>query len=141
MRRIDWIVVHCTATPEGRAVTVADITRWHVRDNVGRTIGYHHVIGLNGEHWATLPEAQVGNHARGANANGIGVVYVGGLDRLAKTAKDTRTPAQKATLLRVLREIKARYPNARIIGHRDVPGTRKACPSFSVADWCKEVGL
>lgn len=130
MRRIDWIVVHCTATPEGRAVSVADITRWHVKDNGWRTIGYHHVIGLNGEHWATLPEAQVGNHARGANANGIGVVYVGGLDRLAKTAKDTRTPAQKATLPRVLREIKARYPNARIIGHRDVPNARKACPSF-----------
>ncbi len=129
MRRIEWIVVHCTATPEGRAVSVADITRWH-RERGWRTIGYHHVIGLNGEHWSPLPETQVGNHARGANANGIGVVYVGGLDRLAKVAKDTRTAPQKVTLRRLLAELKARYPNAQIIGHRDVPGTRKACPSF-----------
>lgn len=130
MRRIDKIVVHCTATPQGRAVSVAEITRWHVQGNGWRTIGYHWVIGLNGEIWPTLPEGQVGNHARGANANGIGVVYVGGLDRLAKTAMDTRTPAQKAALLQVLRGLKARYPRAEIIGHRDVPGTRKACPSF-----------
>lgn len=130
MRRIDWIVVHCTATPEGRAVSVADITRWHVQGNKWRTIGYHHVIGLKGEHWATLPENLIGNHARGANANGIGVCYVGGLDRLAKNAKDTRTAEQKITLRKVLMELKARYPNAKIVGHRDVPGTRKACPSF-----------
>jgi N-acetylmuramoyl-L-alanine amidase len=129
MRRIDKIVVHCTATPEGRAVSVADITRWH-RERGWATIGYHHVIGLKGEHWETLPEARIGNHARGANANGIGVVYVGGLDRLAKNAKDTRTPEQKLTLRRVLADLKKRYPNAEIIGHRDVPGTRKACPSF-----------
>lgn len=129
MRRIDKIVVHCTATPEGRAVSVADITRWH-RERGWATIGYHHVIGLKGEHWETLPESRVGNHARGANANGIGVVYVGGLDRLAKNARDTRTPEQKLTLRRVLADLKGRYPNAEIIGHRDVPGTRKACPSF-----------
>jgi N-acetylmuramoyl-L-alanine amidase len=130
MRKIDWIVVHCTATPEGRPVSVKTITDWHVRGNGWRTIGYHHVIGINGEHWTTLPESQVGNHARGANANGIGVVYVGGLDKLAKNPKDTRTAAQKTTLRRLLAELKARYPNAEIIGHRDVPGTRKACPSF-----------
>lgn len=129
MRRIDRIVVHCTATPEGRAVSVADITRWH-RERGWATIGYHHVIGLKGEHWETLPEARIGNHARGANANGIGVCYVGGLDRLAKNAKDTRTPEQKLTLRRVLADLKRRYPNAEVIGHRDVPGTRKACPSF-----------
>ena len=130
MRRIDKLVVHCTATPEGRAVSVADITRWHVKDNGWATIGYHHVIGLKGEHWETLPEARIGNHALGANAHGIGVVYGGGLDRLAKNAKDTRTPEQKLTLRRVLADLKKRYPNAEIIGHRDVPGTRKACPSF-----------
>jgi N-acetylmuramoyl-L-alanine amidase len=129
MRKIDQIIVHCTATPEGRAVTVEDITRWH-RQQGWSTIGYHWVVGLNGEVWAGRPENVIGSHAKGSNANSIGVVYAGGLDRLGKEPKDTRTPAQKEALLNLLRQLKARYPGARIIGHRDVPGTRKACPSF-----------
>ena len=129
MRKIDTIVVHCTATPEGRAVSVADITRWH-KEKGWATIGYHWVVGLNGEVWPGRPEAQIGAHAVGANQSSIGIVYAGGLDKLAKNAKDTRTPAQKAALLRILKELKARYPGAKVIGHRDVPETKKACPSF-----------
>lgn len=126
MRTIDEIIVHCTATPEGRAVTVADIDRWH-RARGFRRIGYHYVLYLDGSIHRGRPEYMVGAHCTGHNTRSIGVCYVGGCDRSMRP-KDTRTPAQKAALLRLLRELRTRYPGASIHGHRDYAA--KACPSF-----------
>ena len=129
MRTINKIIIHCTATPEGRAVTVADVTAWH-RQRGFSTIGYHYLIGLNGERWKGRDIAQAGAHCEGQNANSIGVCYVGGLAADGKTPKDTRTNMQKTALQTLIREIKASYPAASIHGHREFAA--KACPCFDV---------
>ena len=127
MRAIDTIIVHCSATPEGKPFTVADIDRWH-RQRGFDCIGYHYVIYLDGTLHAGRPIQQIGAHCQGHNARSIGVCYVGGLAADGRTPKDTRTQEQRETLLSILRKLKAQFPNARIRGHRDFAA--KACPSF-----------
>ena len=127
MRNINQIIVHCTATPEGRDIDAATIKKWHVEDNGWSDIGYHWVIRLDGKIEKGRTESISGAHAKGHNDNSIGVVYVGGCDAQMKP-KDTRTNAQKETLKCLLQDLKGRYPNAEIIGHRDV--SSKECPSF-----------
>ncbi len=138
MRRIDEIIIHCTATPEGRVTTVADVTAWH-KERGFNTIGYHYLIGLNGEIWMGRPETVVGAHCEGHNSFSIGVCYVGGLATDAKTAKDTRTVAQNISLLKLVKELKIRYPHSTIHGHNEF--SNKSCPSFNVKAWCKNNGL
>ena len=88
----------------------------------------------------TLRDDQKGAHVGKSNTGNIGICYVGGMDAQMKKPKDTRTEAQKKSLLTLIRTYKGRYPGIIIRGHRDWPGVNKACPSFSVADWLKEVG-
>ena len=129
MRRIDKIIIHCAATPEGRNVTVAEIDDWHKKRGF-RCIGYHYVIYLDGSVHIGRSEAQVGAHAAGFNAHSIGVCYIGGVAKDGKTPKDTRTVAQKASLKNLIQELKNKYPNATIHGHNEFAA--KACPSFNV---------
>lgn len=117
MREIKEIIVHCTATPENRDVTVADVRRWH-KERGFKDIGYHYLIKLDGTVCAGRPESQTGAHCKGHNAYSIGVAYAGGLDKAGK-AKDTRTPMQKMALRSLLKTLLNKYPGARILGHRD----------------------
>lgn len=126
-RQVNKIIVHCTATPEGRDVTVDEIRRWHVEEKNWSDIGYHWIVTLNGTLERGRPEHIQGAHAKGFNKNSIGLCYVGGVDK-DMIPKDTRTKGQKETLKCILEDLKDRYPNAEIIGHRDV--SSKACPSF-----------
>lgn len=130
MRKIDQIIIHCSATPEGRDVTVADIDRWH-RARGFQGIGYHYVVYLDGTIAAGRDEQLAGAHCRGHNQRSIGVCYVGGCDA-GMCQKDTRTPAQRAALRRLVSELKQRYPGATVHGHREFAA--KACPSFDIAD-------
>lgn len=127
MRKISSIIVHCSATPEGKSFTVADIDRWH-RQRGFAQIGYHYVIYLDGSVHTGRPIATIGAHCAGHNANSIGVCYIGGLSADGKRPKDTRTEAQKQSLIALLRQLRAQFPNAVIHGHRDFAA--KACPSF-----------
>lgn len=126
MRNITEIIVHCTATPRHRNVSVDEIDRWH-RQRGFNQIGYHYVIGLDGSIMTGRNEQTVGAHCLGHNAGSIGVAYVGGVESDG-TPADTRTPAQRQVLLRLLRSLLQRYQGARIRGHRDFAA--KACPSF-----------
>ena len=127
MRAINKIIVHCTATPEGRIVTVADVDKWH-KERGWSGIGYHYLIGLKGEIWKGRPEWKIGAHTVGENANSIGIAYAGGMTKDMKKAKDTRTPEQKAALLKLINDLKSRYHGAKVYGHRDF--AKKECPSF-----------
>lgn len=127
MRTINEIIVHCSATPEGRHHTVQDIRRWHLERGF-KDIGYHYVVYLDGSIHAGRSTKLTGAHCTGHNRNSIGVCYIGGMSADMKHAKDTRTDAQKRALVSLLKELKRRYPNARIYGHRDF--AQKACPSF-----------
>ena len=80
----------------------------------------------------------MGAHDRHYNAHSIGICYEGGLDEKGKPA-DTRTPAQKASLEDLLYSLVLDYPDAEILGHRDLPWVRKSCPCFDVKEWLKEI--
>lgn len=126
-RKITEIIVHCTATQEGKHFTVSDITRWHKQRGFS-TIGYHYVIYLDGTRHLGRDVNISGAHCENHNSHSIGVCYVGGLASDGKTPKDTRTQAQKTALLALLRELRRIYPMARIYGHNEL--SSKACPCF-----------
>lgn len=134
---VEYLTVHCAATPEGRHVTHAQITEWD-KAKFGQT-SYHWVIELDGSMHQTLRDDQKGAHVGGANTGNIGICYIGGIDKKLN-AKDTRTDAQKKSLLTLIRTYKERYPGITIRGHRDWPGVSKACPSFDVTAWLKKTG-
>ena len=129
-RRIVEIIVHCTATPEGRDVSVNTIRGWHIGQG-WKDIGYHWVVLLDGTVKPGRPESQVGSHVAGRNSGTLGVVYVGGVAADGKTPKDTRTPAQRAALLAHVKALIERYPTiTKVTGHNAY--SNKACPSFDV---------
>lgn len=128
MRKIDKIIIHCSATKEGRHFTVEDIDRWHKARGFAK-IGYHHVIYLDGSVHKGRDESLLGAHCLGHNATSIGVCYIGGLDADGKP-KDTRTDVQRQALKTLIGELKVRYPKATIHGHNEFAA--KACPCFNV---------
>lgn len=135
---VKFLTIHCAATPEGRHVSAAQINEWD-KAKFGQT-SYHWVVELDGTTVRGLRDDEKGAHVGGNNTGNIGICYVGGMDAKMKQAKDTRTEAQKKSLLTLIRTYKARYPGIVIRGHRDWPGTRKACPSFDVQAWLKSTG-
>ena len=128
-RPITEIIFHCTATPEGREASVAEITAWHKARGFA-TIGYHYVVHLDGRVEAGRPDADIGAHVVGHNTGTLGVVYVGGC-AVDGSPKDTRTPAQKTALIATRDALMAKYPAIKkVSGHNDYAA--KACPSFKV---------
>lgn len=130
-RRIDEIIIHCSATPEGRNQTVEDIRNWHLKQGWS-DIGYHYVVDIYGNIFNGRDVDLVGAHCSkgGHNTHSIGVCYVGGVEKDdVKVSKDTRTTLQKAALVALLKDLRALYPNARIYGHRNFDKS-KDCPSF-----------
>lgn len=126
-RKITEIIVHCSATPEGKDFTVDDIRRWHKQRGFS-DIGYHYVIYRDGYIERGRSEHIAGAHCIGHNTNSIGICYIGGCSKTGKTPKDTRTPEQKNALIELLKLLKMMYPKASIRSHKDF--TNKACPSF-----------
>lgn len=135
MLPIKYLTIHCTATPEGRANTAAEIKRWDT-ERFGQA-SYHWVIELNGLRVRHLKDDEKGAHVGGANTGNIGISYVGGTEKLnmGGKPKDTRTYAQNESLRTLVRTYQSRYPGIVIRGHRDWPGVNKACPSFDVSAW------
>lgn len=142
-RKIDQIILHCTATPEGEEFSNAQIKAGHLARGFS-DIGYHYVIGLNGELRPGRSEAIAGAHCTGHNTRSVGVCYVGGcpprtVPNWNKKGKDTRTVAQRSTLERVVKDLLRRYPGATVHGHNEF--ANKVCPSFNVKKWLAEVGI
>lgn len=136
MRIIDKIIIHCSATPEGRYTTVEEIRQWHLQRG-WKDIGYHYVIYLDGTIHKGRPESVVGAHCSGYNKNSIGICYIGGVAKDGKTPKDTRTEGQKRALIEILKRLKRTYPNATLHGHNEF--ANKACPSFNVKEEYKNL--
>lgn len=134
-RTITEIIVHCTATKEGVNTTTEQIKHYHMTHG-WTDIAYNYVIELDGSIHNGRDVNKVGGHTTNHNAHSIGVVYVGGLDKQGK-AKDTRTEAQKASLLKLLKQLKAMYPKAVIYGHRNF--ARKDCPCFDAKNEYKAI--
>ncbi|MDE6449005.1 MAG: N-acetylmuramoyl-L-alanine amidase [Muribaculaceae bacterium] len=126
MRKIDMIIVHCSATPAGRNVSVEEIDRWH-RERGFDCIGYHYVVGLDGTVYTGRPAERAGAHCKGYNTRSIGVCYIGGVDAAFKPS-DTRTDEQKKALRLLLTELRHRFNGAEVRSHGDFAA--KACPCF-----------
>lgn len=150
---IDAIVIHCSATKEGKDYTVKDIDRWH-KERGFKEIGYHFVIYRDGSVHAGRELPKDGAHAntpgvsgKSYNLHSIGICYIGGLDKDGKTPKDTRTDEQKKAMMELVDYLMTRYPTiTEVIGHRDTSPDLdgdgevepnewiKDCPCFNVRD-------
>ena len=140
-RKITEIIIHCSATPDGKDYTVDDIRRWHKQRGYS-DVGYHYIVYRNGILAQGRDVNIIGAHASGHNAHSIGICYIGGMNAENTQPEDTRTLRQKARLLSLLVDLRKLYPNARIVGHRDLSEDKngdgiiepsewmKACPSF-----------
>lgn len=128
-RKINEIIIHCSATAEGKDFNAKDIDRWHKQRGF-KKIGYHYVIKLDGTVEIGRGVEEIGAHCTNHNRNSIGICYIGGLAPDGKTPKDTRTPQQKSALWKLLLELIIKYPDATIHGHREF--ANKACPCFDV---------
>ncbi len=151
-KALKYLVIHCTATPEGREVSSDDIRRWHTspppEGRGWRQVGYTDLFHLDGsverlaanneDEW--VDEWEITNGAAGYNGVSRHIVYTGGCDKNMQP-KDTRTPAQADALKHYVLDFHAQHPGVVIVGHRDLPGVRKACPSFDVAVWLKSIGI
>lgn len=152
-KELKYLVVHCTATPEGRDVTAADIRAWHTapkpRGNGWSQVGYTDLFHLNGKverlvannEDAFVDPWEVTNGAAGYNSVSRHIVYAGGLSKDGKTPKDTRTAAQAEAMKKYVLDFHRKYPKVKILGHGDLPGANKACPSFNVTNWLREIGI
>lgn len=155
-RAITTIVVHCSATPNGRANTIEDIDGWHAQRRFRRApeavkhynpqlghVGYHYVIEVDGKACTGRGLDEVGAHVAGHNAHSIGICLVG---------TDQYTTAQWAALRWLLKELKLYYPAANVVGHRDLSPDQdgdgvvepsewlKTCPGFDAPTWVR-VGM
>ena len=128
MRKINLIIIHCSATKASRDFTLEDLETCHLGRGF-KSIGYHYYITKDGQVHRCRPEEEIGAHARRYNAHSIGICYEGGLNEKGK-ADDTRTPAQKHSMETLLRSLLYDYPDAKILGHRDLPWVNKDCPGF-----------
>lgn len=133
MRKIDKIIIHCSATPEGKDYTIEQIRDWHVRGNGWSDIGYHFVIDRYGKVHKGRSIEKAGAHTTGHNANSIGICLIGGMDAANKKPKDTRTAEQRASLILLIKELKREYgSHVTVHGHNEF--ANKACPSFIVKE-------
>ena len=131
MRPIEKIIIHCSATPEGREVSVDTIRKWHVEGNGWSDIGYHFIVHQSGKVDIGRDIERSGAHTKGLNSRSIGICYVGGVDDKMKP-KDTRTENQTDALRYLVMDLLESYPGATLHGHNEF--SNKACPSFNVYD-------
>jgi len=153
MAKLKYLVIHCTATPEGRDVSAADIRRWHTAPvSAGgrgwKQVGYTDLIHTDGRverlvannEDANVDPWEITNGAAGYNSVSRHIVYAGGVDTdNVQKAKDTRTPAQKEALKRYVLDFHRKHPTVKIVGHNQLAA--KACPSFDVPQWLKSIGI
>ena len=152
MAKLQRLVIHCTATPQGREVSSDEIHHWHT-DPVSKgghgwsQVGYTDMIHLNGQverlvnnnEDSNVDTWEITNGAKGYNQTSRHIVYVGGVGADGKTPMDTRTVNQKATLRKYVEDFHRRFPEVQIVGHNQLAA--KACPSFDVPKWLKEIGI
>ena len=152
MAELKYLVIHCTATPEGREVTAADIRRWHTSPlsqggRGWRQVGYTDIIHLDGKverlvdnnEDANVDTWEVTNGAKGYNSVSRHIVYSGGMTRDMTKAKDTRTQAQRDAMRDYVIGFHRRFPGVRIVGHNELAA--KECPSFNVQKWLRQIGI
>lgn len=135
-RLIEKIILHCSASPNGRPQTVQDIDAWHRQAGYKRSapvinpelksIGYHYVIYIDGAVHTGRGVEEIGAHAAGHNHDSIGICMIG-------TDKFTR--AQWLAASELVHVLEKAFPAAEVLGHRDLPDVKKTCPGFNAITW------
>lgn len=150
MAKLELLIIHCTATPEGREVTADEIRQWHTAPKPTgrgwRRVGYADLVNLDGSLVTLHPfdtdddidPWEVTNGVRGYNGKARHVVYAGGLDENFDP-KDTRTRAQELALSDYVRYMVLRHPHIKVGGHNQF--SNKDCPSFNVPMWLETIGI
>lgn len=150
MRDIKYIVIHCTATPQ--TWTADDLESYFYNDKGWNNPGYHIVFEPDGHHYELLPFQEIANGVKGHNYHSLHICYIGGVDENFN-AIDNRTKDQKSNMALYLESLAIGWPEAKIVGHRDLsPDTDnsgevepdewiKECPSFEVSEWLKKIGI
>ena len=135
MRDLNRVILHCSATPEGREVSVETIREWHTdpppRGRGWSDIGYHYVIHLDGKIEAGRPIEVQGAHTSGENEDSIGICYIGGVNA-ANEPKDTMTVPQEIAFVEIVKSLRLIFGKLSIHGHNEF--STKACPSFLVEE-------
>lgn len=133
MKKVNKIILHCSATKEGVDINAKTIDGWHKKRG-WKEIGYHYVVRLDGLIETGRMINEIGAHVKGENLNSIGICYIGGLESFETNGeykpKDTRTKEQKESILILLNYLKKIYPEALIYGHNSF--SNKSCPCFNV---------
>lgn len=130
MREINFIILHCAATKPSMDIGVKEIRKWHVEERGWQDIGYHYVIRRDGTLEKGRDEAVKGAHCANHNYNSIGICLVGGMAQHSSKAEDNFLKPQFDTLAKLIRDLRTRYPLARICGHNEF--ANKDCPVFDV---------
>ncbi len=133
MRKINLIVIHCSATREDRMLTPDDLELQHRRRGFNG-IGYHYYIRKDGTVCLTRAIERIGAHVKGFNSESIGICYEGGLDCRGRPA-DTRTPEQHAALRLLIHQLKEKFPGCRVCGHRDLSPDRNGNGEIEPEEW------
>jgi N-acetylmuramoyl-L-alanine amidase len=132
------IILHCSATPEGKDIKTETIRRWHIQGNKWQDIGYHYVIELDGTVHEGRKIELVGAHCTSHNSFSIGICYVGGVDKNNKLPKDTRTQAQKESMYKLVKILLDKYKLSLDKVHCHNEFSAKSCPCFSINTFRKE---
>ena len=148
--KLQFLVIHCTATPEGMEVSSAKIREWHLlpppKGRGWKQVGYSEMIHLNGfietlvpyNHDDIVDPWEITNGVAGLNSRSRHIVYVGGTDYRG-VPKDTRNQLQKLTMAGFIRKVISLHPDIKVAGHNQFAA--KACPSFDVPRWLTELGI
>lgn len=137
MRKITEIILHCSASPEGKDFRAADIDRWH-RQKGWKCVGYNFIVDIDGTVEDGRPLYMTGAHTIGHNKNSIGICYIGGLEKDGKKAKDTRTPEQKKSMYLLVYQLLNQFELSIKDVHCHNEFAAKACPSFKIEQFRKE---
>ena len=136
MRKIDLIVIHCTATREDQRFTEMMLEECH-RARGFNECGYHFYVRRDGHIVTMRPLKKAGAHAKGYNAHSIGIAYEGGLDKLGNPA-DTRTSWQRHSIRVLVKALLMDYPDARVVGHRDLSPDKNGDGKITPEEWMKQ---
>ncbi len=134
LKAVDFLVVHASATPETMDIGVEEIRQWH-RQRGWLDVGYHKIIRRDGTVEDGRPLDVPGAHARGFNSRSLGICLIGGVESDKKTPESNYTHDQWNALELLITDLKGMFPDAEVLGHRDLPHVSKACPCFDTKEW------
>ena len=123
MRKIKYIVLHCTATEPN--ATVESIKKYWRNTLKWKSPGYHYLIDADGNIYALIDIKYHANGVKGYNLNSIHLAYIG----------NEINEIQSEKMRKIVNDLLKMFPDAEVKGHCDFPNINKTCPNFNVKKW------